>query len=191
MADHSVGTFLQRAGNGRGCSVRASAGDRAVAAQGGLASLSRDNRRLADAGRSMPAPHGRGGVGKRRLYATIFSCDSPRSRSISSERRGRHLSRAGSAPGSSSPWPLPCRPLTFTRASTVFIPAASPRMLRQYGVVHDNTHRPYGVPLEFDRNASAGLRFQGPFLCLTSARPAKRLRLYCQPPSGRSARPHG
>ena len=41
MVGHNVGTFLQRARSGRGCSARASAGDRAVAAQGGLASLSR------------------------------------------------------------------------------------------------------------------------------------------------------
>src|SRR4029077_10883454 len=40
VAGHNVGTFLQRARSGRGCSARASAGDRAVAAQGGLASLS-------------------------------------------------------------------------------------------------------------------------------------------------------
>jgi hypothetical protein len=39
VAGHNVGTFLQRARSGRGCSARASAGDRAVAAQGGLASL--------------------------------------------------------------------------------------------------------------------------------------------------------
>ncbi len=38
-AGRNVGTFLQRARSGRGCSARASAGDRAVAAQGGLASL--------------------------------------------------------------------------------------------------------------------------------------------------------
>ena len=41
MVGHNVGTFLQRARSGRGCSARASAADRAVAAQGGLASLSR------------------------------------------------------------------------------------------------------------------------------------------------------
>jgi hypothetical protein len=41
MAGHNVGTFLRRARSGRGCSARASAGDRAVAAQGGLASPSR------------------------------------------------------------------------------------------------------------------------------------------------------
>jgi hypothetical protein len=39
VVGHSVGTFLQRARSGRGGSARASAGDRAVAAQGGLASL--------------------------------------------------------------------------------------------------------------------------------------------------------
>ena len=39
MGGRNVGTFLQRARSGRGCSTRASAGDRAVAAQGGLASL--------------------------------------------------------------------------------------------------------------------------------------------------------
>ena len=39
VGGRNVGTFLQRARSGRGCSTRASAGDRAVAAQGGLASL--------------------------------------------------------------------------------------------------------------------------------------------------------
>src|SRR5580692_2380411 len=41
VVGHNVGTFLQRARSGRGCSARASARDRAVAAQGGLASLCR------------------------------------------------------------------------------------------------------------------------------------------------------
>ena len=51
VVGHNVGTFLQRARSGRGCSARASAGDRAVAAQGGLASLCRllDHRRIIDA----------------------------------------------------------------------------------------------------------------------------------------------
>ncbi len=39
MVGRNVGTFLQPARSGHGCSTRASAGDRAVAAQGGLASL--------------------------------------------------------------------------------------------------------------------------------------------------------
>ena len=39
VAGHNIGTFLQRARSGRGCSTRANAGDRAIAAQGGLASL--------------------------------------------------------------------------------------------------------------------------------------------------------
>jgi hypothetical protein len=41
VAGRNVGTFLQHARSGRGCSARASAGDRAVAAHGGLASLYR------------------------------------------------------------------------------------------------------------------------------------------------------
>ena len=41
VVGHNVGIFLQRARSGRGCSARASMGDRAVAAQGGLASLCR------------------------------------------------------------------------------------------------------------------------------------------------------
>ena len=53
-------------------------------------------------------------VGKRRWYATIFSFDRPRSRSISTERRGGSLSQAGFTPRSSSPWPLPCRPLRWS-----------------------------------------------------------------------------
>src|SRR5271166_448508 len=61
VAGHNVGTFLQHARSGRGCSARASAGDRAVAAHGGLASLSRllgsspHYRRR----RSVPATRGR------------------------------------------------------------------------------------------------------------------------------------
>ncbi len=93
------------------------------------------------------------GVGKRRWYATIFSFDRPRSRSISTERRGRSLSQAGFTPRSSSPWPL--RPRVFTRASSVFIPAV-PHVSRRCGAVYDNAHRLYGVTLKFDRNASAG-----------------------------------
>ncbi len=104
-----------------------------------------------------PAP-----VGKRRWYATIFSFDRPRSRSISTERRGRSLSGAGSTPRLSSPWPLPCRPLIFTRASSVFIPVVPSHFSRQCCAVYDNTHRPYGVPLDFDRNASAGLGSRRP-----------------------------
>jgi hypothetical protein len=71
-----------------------------------------------DAGPSAPPTRGVG-VGKRRWYATIFSVDRPRSRSISTEHHGRSLSRAGPTPHSSSPWPLPCRPLVFTCASSV------------------------------------------------------------------------
>jgi hypothetical protein len=41
VAGNNVGTFPQRARSGRGCLARASAGDRAVAAQDGLASLCR------------------------------------------------------------------------------------------------------------------------------------------------------
>ena len=48
VAGHNVGTFLQRARSGRGCSARASAGDRAVAAQAGLASLCRPSSRARD-----------------------------------------------------------------------------------------------------------------------------------------------
>jgi hypothetical protein len=58
---------------------------------------------------------------------------------------------------SSSPWPLPCRPLVFTRASSVFIPAVPAHISRQHDAVYDKPHRLNGVPLEFDRNASAGL----------------------------------
>src|SRR5208337_2594892 len=119
---HSVGTFLQRVRSGRACSARASARDRAVAAQVGLASLSRflgsspHYRRR----RSVPPPLVGVGIGKRRLYATIFSFDRPRSLSISTERRGGSLSQAGFTPRSSArPWPLLCRPLVFTRASSV------------------------------------------------------------------------
>jgi hypothetical protein len=46
----------------------------------------------------------------------------------------------------------------FTRASSVLIPAVPAHTSRQCGAVHDNTHRLYGVPLKFDRNASASRR---------------------------------
>jgi hypothetical protein len=65
-----------------------------------------------------PGPAVGVGVGKRRWYATIFSFDRPRSRSISAERRGRSLSRARLTPRSSS-----LRPQAFTHASSVIIPA--------------------------------------------------------------------
>jgi hypothetical protein len=114
---HNVGTFLLL--SSRQC------GDRAVAAQGGSASLavSWDHRRIIDAGGRYPKLVGVG-VGKRRWYATIFSLDRPRSRSISTERRGRSRSQAGLTLRSSSPWLPPCRPLVFTRAdSSLFTPA--------------------------------------------------------------------
>jgi hypothetical protein len=85
-----------------------------------------DHRLNIDAGGRCPQLVG--GVGKRRWYATIFSFDRPRSRSISTERRGGPLSQAGFTSRSSArPWPPPCRPLVFTRASSsVFIPAIPP-----------------------------------------------------------------
>jgi hypothetical protein len=64
------------------------------------------------------------GAGKRRWYATIFSVERPRSRSISTERRGRSVSRAAATPRSSSPWLSSCWRLVFTRAPLVFTPAA-------------------------------------------------------------------
>ena len=48
VACHNVGIFLQRARSGRGGSARASAEDRAVAVQGGLASLSHPSFRARD-----------------------------------------------------------------------------------------------------------------------------------------------
>ena len=102
--------------------------------------VSWDHRRIIDAGGRRPPLVGVG-VGKRRWYATIFSFDRPRSRSISTERRGGSLSRAGFTPRSSSPWPLSCRPLVFTRAdSSVFIPAVPP-MFHVSGAIYDNSHR--------------------------------------------------
>ena len=56
--------------------------------------VSRDHRRIIDARGRDPQLVGVG-VGKRRWYATIFSVDRPRSRSISNERRDRSLSQAG------------------------------------------------------------------------------------------------
>ena len=81
------------------------------------------------------------GVGKRRWYATILSFDRPRSRSVSTERHGRSLSRAGFTLRSSArPWPLPWQSLIFTHASSVFIPTA-PHISRLCSAVYDNTHR--------------------------------------------------
>jgi Kdo2-lipid IVA lauroyltransferase/acyltransferase len=52
--------------------------------------------------------------------------------------------------------PARCRPLVFTRASSVFIPAVPPIFTSMRC-----THRLYGVPLKFDWNASAGGRATG------------------------------
>jgi len=73
------------------------------------------------------------GVGKRRWYATILSFDRPRSRSISTERRGRSLSRARFTPRSSF-----LRPQAFTRASSVISPAV-PSMFQVAAVLHMTT----------------------------------------------------
>ena len=86
--------------------------------------MSRDNRSSlataigAPSSCGGPGPVVGVGVGKRRWYATIFSFDRPRSRSISTERRGRSLSRARFTPRSSF-----LRPQAFTHASSVIIPA--------------------------------------------------------------------
>ena len=109
-----------------------------------------DHHRIIDAGVGTRKRAGVG-TGKRRWYATIFSVERPRSRSISTERRGRSVSRAGSAPRS---WSPSCRPLDFTRATSVFTSAVCSH---QCSAVYGNTHRPYGVPLKFDRNASTPL----------------------------------
>jgi hypothetical protein len=96
------------------CSARASAAERAVAAQGGLASLCRlvgSSPRIDAGGRYLQLVSV--GVGKRRWYATIFSFDRPRSRSISTEL---DPSRAGFTPRSLSPWPKSLQSLVFTRA---------------------------------------------------------------------------
>ena len=119
MAGHNVGICLERARSARVGSARASAGDRAVAAQGGWHryAVSWDHRPFINAGGRHPQPVGVG-VGKRRWYATIFSFDRPRSRSVSAERRGRSLSRVGFTPCSSArPWPLPRHSLVFTHVS--------------------------------------------------------------------------
>jgi hypothetical protein len=154
VVGHNVGTFLQRARSGRGCLARASAGiERSqLRADWHRYAVSRDHRRIIDARGRYPQLVGVG-VGKRRWYATIFSFDRPWSRSISTERRRRFPSWAGFTPRSSSPWPLPCRALVFTRASSVFIPAVPPIFTSMRC-----THRLYGVPLKFDWNASAGGR---------------------------------
>src|SRR4029077_10750988 len=121
VVSHNVGTFLQRARSGRGCLARASAGDRAVAAQGGLASLCRLQGSSPHYRRPRPGPAARG---RRCRKATVVrDYLFLRQTRISTERRGRFPSRAGFTPRSSSPWPLPWRALAFTRASSVFIPA--------------------------------------------------------------------
>src|ERR1700722_3512536 len=124
--------------------------------------VSRDHRRIIDARGRDPQLVGVG-VGKRRGYATIFSFDRPRSRSISTERRGRFSSRAGFTPRSSSPWPLPCRALVFTRASSVSgvaVPSLHPELPRCRGFAR----RARAGPLLRDGQTVAG----GPSLAHTA-----------------------
>ena len=81
--------------NGRGCSAPASAGDRAVAAQSGLASLyavSWDHRRFINAGGQHPQPVGPWASVSESDDGTRLSLSaSPRSRRISTECHGESL----------------------------------------------------------------------------------------------------
>ena len=88
-----------------------------------VAKNSWDHRRIIDAGGRQPKLMG---VGKRRWYATIFSFERPRSRSMSTQRPCGSLSRAGLTPRSSFSSHLPCQPRVFTQSSPVFIPAVLP-----------------------------------------------------------------
>ena len=113
----------------------------------GRYAVSWDHCRIVDAGRRYPQ-HVGVAAGKRRWYATIFSVERPRSRSTSTERRGRSLSRAGAPPRSSSPWPPSCQPLVFTRA-TSGVHLAVPPLSHQNSVVYGNRvrQRPYSTSL--------------------------------------------
>ena len=117
--------------------------------------VSRDHRRIIDA-RGRDRQLVGVGVGKRRWYATIFSFDRPRSRSTSTERRGRSLSRAGATPRSSSPWLPSCQPLVFTRATSVFTRAVPP-FSHQYNDASSNSHSLYGRGAE----SLTGMRRRG------------------------------
>ena len=83
MAGHNVGTFLQRARSGRGGSARASAGDRAVAVQGGLASLSRSPGIIA----ALSTPE----VGTRSSRASVSESDDGTRLSFPSTDPGREV----------------------------------------------------------------------------------------------------
>jgi hypothetical protein len=114
---------------------------------------------------------------KTTVYATIFSFERPRSRSISTERRGRSLARRGATPRSSSPWPPPCQPLGLHARHLVF---------------HINTEMflairiPFMVVLhKFDRNASTQL-----VLAQSTPHSARRQRpLGCSPMRWSPCRP--
>jgi len=83
VVGHNVGTFLQRARSERGCSARASAGDRAVAAQGGLASLCPSPGIIAAL--STPA------VGTRNSWASVSESDGGTRLSFPSIDPGREV----------------------------------------------------------------------------------------------------
>lgn len=123
-----------------------------VGCNSGRYAISWDHRRIVDAGRRYPQRVGVG-AGKRRWYATIVSVERPRSRSTSTERRGKSLSRGDATPRSSSPCPPSCQPLVFTRATSVFTSAVPP-LSHQHSALYRNTHSLIVVQHEFDRNAS-------------------------------------
>jgi hypothetical protein len=80
----------------------------------------------------------------------------------------------------------------FTRASSVFIPVVPAHISRQRGAVHDNPLRLYGVPLKFDRNASADLRGRPPLADAPAAVAAVDAALRrLADPSRRAPRPRG
>jgi hypothetical protein len=69
---------------------------------------------------------------------------------------GRHT------PRSSSPWPSSCRPLVFTRATSVFTPAVPP-ISHQCSAVHGNPQRHRREPRQTtaaERGFAAGLQCQ-------------------------------
>jgi hypothetical protein len=105
VVGHNVGTFLRRARSGRGCSARASAGDRAVAAQGGLASLSPPLGIIAAL--STPA------VGTHSSWASASESDGCTRRSFPSIDPGREVFQPNAVVGlchrRASPCPAECR----------------------------------------------------------------------------------
>jgi hypothetical protein len=158
VVGHNVGTFLQRARSERGCLARASAGDRAVAAQGGLASLLPSPRIIAAL--STPA------VGTRSSWASVSESDGGTRLSFPSTDPGREVFQPNAVAGlCHGRAPLPARrrsPCPADHWSSRAPPPFHPGRPSHFHVnaVHTSPlwRTSYGVPRKFDWNASASGR---------------------------------